>query len=183
MDVGAQTMNFLPRSFLNLPPEALVMRFALALIACFISVATARKFKWVCQNTVIGRKEYEQNHAEASLHSANGVGRSGNSLSSYPHEFANHPGFRFPRAECNNLKAGQYLLEFPLFSDDIYNKQTPPTKRRVSKNPKKAPEKKPEPGPARVIYLAGSKTFCGVISHVGEGGRASGGGFALCARE
>ncbi|KAG9399944.1 hypothetical protein AC1031_011410 [Aphanomyces cochlioides] len=159
------------------------MWFALAVIACFISIATARRFEWVCENSVrsFGRQVYDQHHAEASMHAANGVGRSGNSLSSYPHEFANYPGFRFPRAECNNLKAGQYLLEYPLFSDTIY-KQNPQTKR-PAKNPTKTAEKKPEPGPARVIYLARTKTFCGVISHVGEGDRPSGGGFALCARQ
>ncbi|CAK4621090.1 unnamed protein product [Aphanomyces euteiches] len=138
--------------------------------------------EWVCENNVrsFGRRVYDQHHAEASLHAANGVAESGNSLSSYPHEFKNKPGFRFPRAECNNLKEGQYLLEYPLFRDTIY-KQNPTTKRPV-KNRAQSEEKKPLPGPARVIYLARTKTFCGVITHVGQGNEPSEGGFALCAR-
>ncbi|KAH9100601.1 hypothetical protein Ae201684P_006797 [Aphanomyces euteiches] len=103
------------------------------------------------------------------MHAADGVAPTGNSASSYPHQFKNkgkNP-IVFPRPECNTLKAGHFLLEYPLKRRSIYNQNAKP---------------KPDPGPTRVIYIGATKTFCGVISHLGDGTYRNKGDFALCER-
>ncbi|KAI4155952.1 MAG: hypothetical protein LQ340_000639, partial [Diploschistes diacapsis] len=91
-------------------------------------------------------------NAGAAIQAAGGTetGKTG-----YPHVFQNAGGsIKWPNARCNAGWHGPIPLatyEYPVLQNNqAYNKDANP---------------RPDPGPARVIYLQGSNELCGVVSH------------------
>ncbi|KAF8888273.1 Ribonuclease/ribotoxin, partial [Infundibulicybe gibba] len=78
----------------------------------------------------------------------------------YPHKFNNHEGFSFPWCEAD----GNTLAEYPLMHGNVYfNTEAP--------------------GADRIIYINGTNTPCGCVTHLRQGTSAIGeftGDFIAC---
>ncbi|KAI6160752.1 a-sarcin precursor [Pisolithus thermaeus] len=105
---------------------------------------------FACKNTH-GDFHISVKHAKENVRAAPTVAGS----TGFPHPFPNYDGIQFRHARCNHH--GVSLLEFPVYPDGhLYPFDQQP---------------KHDPGPARVIYTAHKKEFCGVIAHTdGEKG-------------